>query len=84
MPAEFEPHDGCWVAWPRRADVWRGGGAPAKAAFAGVVRAIRRFEPVTVVADKEHVELSLRSQASRSRERVLKKTTGPFAPSGVR
>jgi hypothetical protein len=56
MPAEFEPHDGCWVAWPRRPDVWRGGGAPAKQAFAGVVRAIRRFEPVTVVADKEHVE----------------------------
>lgn len=57
MPAEFEPHDGCWVAWPRRADVWRDKGEPAKAAFAGVVRAIARFEPVTVIADDEHVEL---------------------------
>jgi hypothetical protein len=56
MPAEFEPHDGCWVAWPRRADVWRDEGEPAKAAFAGVVRAIARFEPVTVIADDEHVE----------------------------
>ena len=58
MPAEFEPHDGCWVAWPRRADVWRDGGAPAKAAFEGVVRAIARFEPVTVIADDEHVSWS--------------------------
>lgn len=65
MPAEFEPHDGCWVAWPRRADVWREGGAPAKAAFAGVVCAISRFEPVTVIADDEHVSFRFTVAAIR-------------------
>ncbi|MEL6272204.1 MAG: agmatine deiminase, partial [Chloroflexota bacterium] len=23
MPGEFEPHDGCWMLWPQRPDVWR-------------------------------------------------------------
>ena len=30
MPGEFEPHDGCWMAWPERPDNWRlGAGAGA-------------------------------------------------------
>jgi agmatine deiminase len=23
MPAEWEPHAGCWMAWPERPDNWR-------------------------------------------------------------
>ncbi len=23
MPAEWEPHAACWMAWPRRAENWR-------------------------------------------------------------
>jgi agmatine deiminase len=48
MPAEFEPHSGCWLAWPERPDNWRDGARPAQAAFAAVATAIARSEPVTV------------------------------------
>lgn len=48
MPAEYEPHDGCWMAWPERPDNWRRNGRPAQAAFAEVAEAISASEPVTV------------------------------------
>ena len=40
MPAEFEPHEGCWMIWPERPDNWRWGAKPAQAAFAAVADAI--------------------------------------------
>ena len=48
MPAEWEPHAGCWMLWPQRRDTWRKGGKPAQLAFVEVAREISRFEPVTV------------------------------------
>ena len=39
MPGEFEPHDGCWMAWPERPDNWRLGARPAQEAFAEIGRA---------------------------------------------
>jgi agmatine deiminase len=49
MPAEWAPHDGCWMIWPERPDNWRLGAKPAQAAFAAVAAAIARFEPVTML-----------------------------------
>ncbi|WP_207388362.1 agmatine deiminase family protein [Lichenihabitans psoromatis] len=49
MPAEWEPHERCWMAWPCRAEAWRHGLGSARMAFAAVVQAIARFEPVTVM-----------------------------------
>jgi agmatine deiminase len=48
MPAEWEPHAGCWMAWPERPDNWRQGAAPAQAAYAAVASAIAASEPVTM------------------------------------
>ncbi|MGH2342210.1 agmatine deiminase [Segnochrobactraceae bacterium EtOH-i3] len=48
MPAEWEPHAGCWMIWPERPDNWRLGAKPAQAAFAAVASAIAVAEPVTV------------------------------------
>jgi agmatine deiminase len=56
MPAEWEPHDGCWMAWPERPDVWRWGGKPAQAAFAAVAHAISASEPVTVAVSAEQFD----------------------------
>jgi len=50
MPAEYEPHAGCWMLWPQRPDNWRRGALPAQRAFAAVAAAIVRFEPVSVGA----------------------------------
>lgn len=53
MPAEWEPHAGCWLLWPERPDNWRNGARPAQAAFAAVAAAIARTEPVTVCVSPE-------------------------------
>jgi agmatine deiminase len=52
MPAEFEPHSGCWMLWPERPSNWRLGAKPAQAAFAAVATAIATGEPVTVGASR--------------------------------
>lgn len=62
MPAEWEPHAGCWMAWPERPDNWRLGGKPAQAAYAGVASAIAASEPVTMAvsdAQFEHARAAL-------------------------
>ncbi|HEX6572974.1 MAG TPA: agmatine deiminase [Steroidobacteraceae bacterium] len=48
MPAEFEPHAGCWMLWPERPDNWRLGAKPAQQAFVALASAIAASEPVTV------------------------------------
>jgi agmatine deiminase len=48
MPAEWEPHAGCWMGFPERRDNWRSLATPAQECFAAVASAISRFEPVTV------------------------------------
>lgn len=54
MPGEFEPHSGCWMAWPERPDNWRMGAKPAQEAYATVAEAINASEPVTVaVSDRQ-------------------------------
>ncbi len=50
MPAEFEPHQGCIMIFPERADSWQYGGYAARRAFAEVAEAIARSEQVTVCA----------------------------------
>ena len=58
MPAEFEPHAGCWMLWPERADNWREAARPAQHAFVGVATAIAQFEPVTVGASATQYEIA--------------------------
>ena len=48
MPAEFEPHAGCWMLWPERGDNWRDGAQPAQREFVAVAAAIAQFEPVSM------------------------------------
>jgi agmatine deiminase len=50
MPAEFEPHSGCYLIWPERADTWRLAGKPAQVALTAVASAIASSEPTTVLA----------------------------------
>jgi agmatine deiminase len=55
MPAEWAPHAGCWMAWPKRVELWREYLEPAREDYVRVARAIAGFEPVTLLADPEHV-----------------------------
>lgn len=56
MPAEFEPHDGCYMAWPERTDTWRLGAKPAQGAFAAVAAAIASSEKTTMIASSRQWE----------------------------
>lgn len=56
MPAEWEPHEGCWMAWPHRHDNWREAAEPAQRAFAAVAGAIAQSELVTVAAGQAQIE----------------------------
>ncbi|MEI6451268.1 MAG: agmatine deiminase family protein [Actinomycetes bacterium] len=52
MPAEWEPHERCLIAWPTevRGDLWGEHYLLAKASYAAVAHAIARFEPVLMLA----------------------------------
>jgi agmatine deiminase len=56
MPAEWEPHAGCWMAWPTRAELWGEHLDGARADHCRVAQAIARFEPVTLVANPHEAE----------------------------
>jgi agmatine deiminase len=56
MPAERSPHEGCWMAWPQRADNWRERAEPAQRAFASVAEAIACSEPVTMAVSDAQFE----------------------------
>jgi agmatine deiminase len=67
MPAEFEPHRGCWMLWPTRPDNWRDHARPAQRAFAAVAHAIARFEPVSVGVSNAQFDEARRSLEPRIR-----------------
>lgn len=50
MPAEWEPHAVCWMAWPTDHQQWDDLAA-VEQAYADVANAIARFEPLVVVSD---------------------------------
>lgn len=63
MPAETEPHERAWMAWPTGSYTLGESVAEAEAAqsaWAGVANAISEFEPITVLVDP-----SARSEARR-------------------
>ncbi|WP_275286700.1 agmatine deiminase [Halomonas elongata] len=56
MPAEFAPHEACWMLWPQRPDTWRYGAKPAQQAFVEVATAIAESETVFVGVNDEQYE----------------------------
>ena len=64
MPAEWEPHEATWIAWPHNREDWPGKFQPIPWAYAEIVRHIARGEKVRIlVNDGAH---------QRAAERVLK------------
>lgn len=50
-PAEWEPHDATWVAWPHNRDTWPGRFTHIPDAFARLVLTLAEFEIVNVLAE---------------------------------
>jgi len=56
MPAEWESHERCWMAWPCRAKMWNGNIAATQLCYARVANTIAEFEPVTMLTPPRDVE----------------------------
>jgi agmatine deiminase len=55
MPAEWDPHDATWLAWPHNARDWPGKFAPIPWVYAEIVRNVARGEKVRLaVNDAAH------------------------------
>jgi agmatine deiminase len=49
MPAEWEPHEASWIAWPHNRDDWPGKFAPISWVYVEIVRHLSRVETVYIV-----------------------------------
>ncbi|MDN2482895.1 agmatine deiminase [Vibrio agarivorans] len=56
MPAEHEPHEEIWMAWPERTDNWRDGGKPAQKVFAEVAEQISKTTPVVMLVNAQQYD----------------------------
>jgi agmatine deiminase len=54
MPAEWYPHQCCWMGWPTRASNWPLALEQVQTNFLAVAQAIAQFEPVKVLVLPEH------------------------------
>ena len=60
MPAEWEPHEATWLAWPHERTDWPGKFAPVPWVSADIVRVLSRVERVRIlVADGKEKRLAL-------------------------
>jgi agmatine deiminase len=65
MPAEWEPHEATWLAWPHERTDWPGKFAPIPWVYGEVVRPLARVEQVRILIQDKTAE--------RAARRVLEK-----------
>ena len=51
MPAEWEPHEATWIAWPHNPNDWPGRFAPIPWVYAEIVRKLSRVEKVRILVE---------------------------------
>jgi len=56
MPAEWEAHERCWMAWPCRVETWGDNLDATRRTYAEVANAVAGFEPVTMLALRRDVD----------------------------
>jgi agmatine deiminase len=55
MPAEWEPHEATWIAWPHHEPDWPGKLGPIPWVYAEIVRALHRHERVEILCHDDAV-----------------------------
>jgi agmatine deiminase len=65
MPAEWEPHEATWIAWPHNRSDWPGRFAPIPWVYGEIVRKLSRVEKVRILVPNR--------AAQNQTERVLRK-----------
>ena len=71
MPAEWEPHEATWIAWPHNHDDWPGRFAPIPWVYAEIVRKLARVERVRILVQDRAAEAAAR--------RILRKSDANLA-----
>jgi agmatine deiminase len=64
QPAEWEPHEACWLAWPSHEDLWGAALGPIRAVFVELARAIADPDPATGTPRGEKLEILVPDAAS--------------------
>src|SRR5579872_2742971 len=66
MPAEWEPHEATWIAWPHNREDWPDRFAPIPWVYGEIVRKLSRVEKVRILVD----DRALAEQALRILRKV--------------
>lgn len=61
MPAEWQPHQATWIAWPQRPGDWPGRFTPIPWVYAEIVRLLSHAEMVNILVDDARAEQKARS-----------------------
>src|SRR5947209_6277298 len=100
MPAEWEPHEATWIAWPHHRDDWPGKFAAIPFVYGEILRQLHPSEDVHILVNGRAVEKQARSVLERlpldwerirfhviATDRVWTRDYGPmfvFSPEGER
>ena len=60
MPAEWEPHEATWLAWPHEKTDWPGKFAPIPWLYGEIVRHLARVERVRILVEDDRAERAAR------------------------
>jgi agmatine deiminase len=66
MPAEWEPHEATWIAWPHNRDDWPGKFATIPWVYTEIVRHLSASEPVRILVNSAHAEKQALRYLSRA------------------
>jgi agmatine deiminase len=66
MPAEWEPHEATWLAWPHELTDWPGKFAPIPWVYAEIVRHLSRVERVRILIEGAEAESRVRAMLRKS------------------
>ncbi len=79
MPAEWEPHQACWLAFPSHEDLWMESLDAARAEFVELCRAIADPDPVSGESRGERLEILVLNEAGKTTaEAALKDIPAQF------
>jgi len=66
MPAEWEPHEATWLAWPHERSDWPGKFPPIPWVYGDIVRRLARVETVRILVSDAAAEKSARRVLAKS------------------
>jgi len=66
MPAEWEPHEATWLAWPHNPEDWPGKFQPIPWIYAEIVRLLSARERVYILAEDAKAEQRAASMLERA------------------